>query len=134
MKYLILIITIILSFNLNANDCISFEGVRKKSVVTPIISELKLLGINSKINVSHSCKIKIFLPIDIYIENDSGVRNTQIHLISQIRNNPVEERVIYINDTDTEFYDLAKTGKSIKHIIIKKHSKIIANSIKSELF
>jgi len=74
------------------------------------------------------------LPIDVYIENNSGVRDIKIYLTLQTDNNPLEARIIQINDTDNEFYDLAKSGKRVKHILIKKHSKIIAQSIKSELF
>ena len=134
MRYFLLLFIALSFINLNANECVSFEGVKKRKAVAPILDELKLIGINSKVNIGDKCKFKIYLPIDVYIKNDSGVRTTIIYLTSQTDNNPLDASVIEINDTDYKFYDLAKSGKRVKYILIKKHSKLIAKTIKNRFF
>lgn len=133
-KAIFFILSIFFYLDLSANDCISFEGVEKKSVVEPIMYELRLLGVNSKINVKDACKYKVYLPIDVFIENNSGISEIEVHLILQKEQEKIEEIILGIHDENSEFYDLAKSNKSIKSSLIKKHSKIIAESIKKSCF
>lgn len=130
----IIIISLLLLGNLSANECVSFEGVDKNSVVEPIIKELSSLGVTSAINKSYACKYKVFLPIGIYIVNDSGQRTTKIYLTLQTDDQPLETLLLQTTDYSSEFYNLARDGKKVKRLLIEKHSKIIAKNIKNQLF
>ena len=132
-KILYILLFILLSGNLNAHECISFEGVKNKKVISSIIHELDLININSRINSSNQCKYKIYLPIKIYIEKDSKNRNIEIFLTVQKEEKEIEYKRIHIYDNNSEIYETLES-KNLKNIIIKKHSKIIAANIKKEFF
>ncbi len=133
MSKVIFLILTLLYLGLDANDCVSFEGVKKKEVVQPIIKQLKLLGVNSKINMKNKCKYKIYLPIVVFVENSSGNREIEVHLTLKNSDKELDEKVIYIKD-DGELYDLSKDPKEIRLLLMKEHSKIIAKNIKKEFF
>ena len=134
MKRILYILSLLLlSINLSAHECISFEGVKNKKVILPIIQELDLLNISSKINSTNQCKYEIYLPIQVSIEKDSKNRNIEIFFTLKKEGRPQVNKKIQINDSNSEIYEISK-GNNLKNIVIKKHSKLIATSIKKELF
>lgn len=52
----------------------------------------------------------------------------------QKRREKIELKNIHTKDSNRDFYDMTKSHKKLKNLIIKKHSKLIAKSIKKELF
>jgi hypothetical protein len=133
-KKISLIISILLSINVYASNCISFEGVKKRKVVESIRVELKLLGVHSKINAHNRCNYKIYLPINVIIVNNSGAREIKISFHMQKEQEKVVLKNILTHDSNRDFYDMTNSNKNLKSLIIKKHSKLIAKSIEKELF
>ncbi len=133
MKKIVLIL-IFLSSVVVANECISFEGVKNKNAVMPIITELNKLSIDAKINAFDKCKYHVYMPIAVYIKNDSGVRNISVLVDIQKKSEIIKHKNIQIIDTNNEFVDLTQNKKDIKNIFIEKHAHIIAFSLKNELF
>ena len=132
-KLLFKILFLFLALNGWAEDCISFEGVKNIKVVQPIIRELNLLGIVSKVNVKHKCKYKVYLPIDVYVKNTSGNKEIEIYINFQKSKEVSEKKIIYLNEKNGEIVDLFNDKKKIKFALIKNHAKLIAKSIKKEL-
>jgi hypothetical protein len=132
-RLLFLILTLMLSLGLDASECVSFEGVQNTKVVEPIIKELTLLGIKSKINTKSKCRHRVYLPIEVFIQNNSGKREIEVHLSLVKNDEEIDDKIVYIEDS-ANIYDLSKNPKKIKSLLIKDHSKIIAKNIQKELF
>ncbi len=134
MKFLLsVILSMLFLLNLEAQNCVSFEGVKNKKVVQPIIEELRFLGIKSKVNASHGCEYKVYLPIDVYVKNESGSRQIEIHFMMQKKMQTLEEKTISYQDKSDKIYNLTEEKNDLKFMLIEEHSKLIANSIEKEM-
>ncbi|MEA1917739.1 MAG: hypothetical protein U9N42_09500 [Campylobacterota bacterium] len=129
----ILLLALLSLVNINAQECVSFEGVKNRAVVKPIMLQLNKIGINSKID-SSTCRYKIYLPIDVHVESVSDNREIEVHLRVQKDDSFIEEHLLQISDTKRKLYDFTKSNKNVTKSVIKEHSSIIAKTIKNLLF
>ncbi len=134
MKLLVsFILSMLFILNLEAENCVSFEGVKNKKIVQPIREELQFIGVKSKVNAKNSCDYKVYLPIDVYVKNESGSRQIEIHFMMQKKMQKLEEKTISYQDKSDKIYNIVEEKNNLKSMLIKEHSKLIANSIEKEI-
>lgn len=128
MKKILLFLFII--SNVYAQDCVNFNNITNENVTKYIAKELKKYRKDSYKN-NKKCNLQIYLPIKVFINSTNQNSQIEVYIIYSKNNSQKVFHKFIMNQTDNQIYDFTQKEirMDLKNNIIKKHSKLIADTI-----